>query len=134
MIELKEDNIEERLKMLEDGVPLYRVIPELDQHAFDNFSMKYGQFKRRKAIEVEGELYLSSQGSFPVGKLIIPYYSVFSREEIENMLKTTDYNHNKVIYQDLLSGYPDADSFYMYGTMYEPLDNNKILILKKGQI
>jgi hypothetical protein len=122
------------LKRLEEGDNLFDVIPKFrgEDFSFDlKWSFPFGRFEKRREIHKGEEIFDSREEPIQVGKLLIPYYNIKSREKMEKLLQAESTSCGSYI--EALAKFPNSKRFYSWGMSYEPIDEN-ILILNEAQL
>ncbi len=135
---LEDSDALDMLEQIESGKSPFDVIPCFTRDIF-SFHMKksfpYGRFESRREIYINDEIFDSRQVSKQIGKLLVPYYNVMSKEnmtfESENK-NISSYDQN--LYKSILSKNPEVDLFYSTSMRWESLNTEKIFVLKKEQL
>ncbi len=127
------------LDRIKKGASPFDVIPFFRKDIF-NFHMKrsfpFGRFESRREMHCDdGEIFDARTSPEQIGKLLVPYYKVLSREDMTSRFEEKGSLNHRGPYGNALDKYIDADFFYSILIFnWEPLDSKKVFVLSKEQL
>lgn len=123
------------LEEIEKGASPFKVVP-----GFKKNILKFGLMASFPFGRFENSLKKNyDKGEAPevesIGKLLIPYYNVLTRDDMINYLEDVVGKVNRRRFTRSLSENPNANFFYSISPFkLDPLDFEKVFVLKKEQL
>lgn len=134
---LSGNNIEHLMSCLENGGNLFEVVYDLKNLSGDDISgLNYCLFEHMDGLHVGDKEYISKSGFTKIGKLMVPYNKIMSRDLMSSLSEDVGIStFDRKVYKRVLSDFCDSNEFYRTNDyFFAPLIRSDVLVLNKHQI